>query len=1837
MFGNYNHLEETEQVIAYNSATSMRNGSDVTYLSDINYQANRSFVRYDKIRYDEVESGAKITLKVENNVFTFDKGIWAHATSQVVYDVSNYDYKYFTAFIGLNTTSTKGNGVKFIISTSQNGMDWGEPKVEILKKPGENATFVKVDIYNTKYLRLYADDNGSNGNDHSVYADAKLVNEVEESSVFKTVEEYNEIIKSQYNNQADITGELEFNLLKKELIQNVGQYTINSFYNESDDNKAVIDWLMSNQDALRYYILGGKPEGTYYNSLTELSRLYRNYKEDFVNKEVTPYGTVLGDLYTRMAISLSLTHSKLVGLWMQAGIDENKSDSVLRYAIYKYMHKNGNLKALDNLDVTKWFENYTIEEMRFVMNNNIDDEEILWLNAYTQEKLDTYHSTGYLTPHPYMAYVWPNYGNSLYYAEENKEYFNDLFSIPDKNNEGNRIGLWDLTYKIPGGKDHPEYTIKITRGTLDHKVYKVWMNIRNKFGTGAVCGGISKTGSNIRGVHGIPSAVIGQPGHAAIIYYTQDAAGNGYWNLDNDVSGWTYSEKGERMLLGWGNAPFSRGYSVVYMALAQEVINDNDKFEQSEKFVYLANAYKDDLEKQEVAYRKALEIQPLNIDAWYGLINLYNASSNKTEDHYYELAEELAESLKYFPLPMTHLLKLIQPKIISVENSYRFTLLQTRILTEGSVVPNNTADKYYVYQPSLTRLEAKFLLGNFDSTIATFSFDGEDAENIVLASRFDGNGVRWDYSIDGKKTWKEVSFTADEPHKLQLTKEEIASLTSENDLYVHIVGVGYEEENLYQIDIMESAGLPETLFASDLENKLLGAVDKIEWKYKEEDDWTFYGEKEPDLTGDKSIIVRMGATGTYLTSNDSVTYTFTEDVVNNKRKYIPVSHLALESVSTEATNHQGSAKFALDANYNTRWHSDWGGEDTERYITVKFDQPYNISAVEFVPAGGGNGKIYDGTIYGSMDGENWIVLSQKKGLTYKNNADTLEQVFDNIKSFDVDVPQRVQYVKIVADRSNANWFTARAFNFYEDTTVKIVANFSFDGTNAGVISLLDTDYKDSWKYSIDGGNTWKFATGNSHQLSKSEMNQITSSDGIKIKLNTDDTIYSIKIKESEEFTMDPYVNDLENRLIGLTDISKLEWKLKGDKNWISYALKEPIVEGTTVLQARVKASGITLPSEALEYQFTEDNQTDKMKYISIDHLSIHGYSTQSVDAKRPYYAPNAIDGNPNTEWHTDFRYSIANTEAYISIKLDHPRYISGLDYLHLDETKEPYGFMKNGKVYVSEDGESWKEVYVIEDAMKDETLKHYEFNESIYGQYVKLVIESHDNVFASASMINLYEDVSGVAADVNIEYDITSKTNQSVTAKLVSDGNITVTNNNGSKTYTFTDNGKFTFEYTDQAGEKKSITATVNWIDKTSPIGTINYSIRDVTNEEVIVTLSTNEEVTITNNNGSNTYTFTENGEFTFEFVDVAGNKGSATANVTWINKNAPTGTISYSEKSSTNKDVVVTLKVNDGVVITNNKGSNKYTFTENGTFTFEFVDAIGNRGTATAIVNWIDKTAPCAKVEYSTMDLTNKDVVVTIKDFSEDVEILNNNGKATYIFTENGEFTFEIEDKAGNITKIKTVVNNIDKESPTAEISYSTKEETKKPVLVTLTEASEDIIITNNNGSNTYIFEENGIFTFEFVDKAGNVGSVTATVDWIKKDSETETPEEPTNPENPETPTDPEIPDKPVKPSEPEENKPNNGNHNSSNNSNAGSTENADDKNEGTSNKPENKPNDNQNNEKPSTDKESEEKTNFIDDFIYRILYKTDRDMVDYLIVGGILTGMFIIILLLSKKKHTR
>lgn len=81
---------------------------------------------------------------------------------------------------------------------------------------------------------------------------------------------------------------------------------------------------------------------------------------------------------------------------------------------------------------------------------------------------------------------------------------------------------------------------------------------------------------------------------------------------------------------------------------------------------------------------------------------------------------------------------------------------------------------------------------------------------------------------------------------------------------------------------------------------------------------------------------------------------------------------------------------------------------------------------------------------------------------------------------------------------------------------------------------------------------------------------------------------------------------------------------------------------------------------------------------------------------------------------------------------------------------------------------------------------------------------------------NLYLDEYIDANPLILSYSQTNLTNQDVTVTLSAPYDFQVTNNHQAKTYTFTQNGSFTFHYLVR-GQAKEITATVTNIDKTPP------------------------------------------------------------------------------------------------------------------------------------------------------------------------------------------------------------------------------------------------------------------------------------------------------------------------------------------------------------------------------------------------------------------------------------
>lgn len=147
-----------------------------------------------------------------------------------------------------------------------------------------------------------------------------------------------------------------------------------------------------------------------------------------------------------------------------------------------------------------------------------------------------------------------------------------------------------------------------------------------------------------------------------------------------------------------------------------------------------------------------------------------------------------------------------------------------------------------------------------------------------------------------------------------------------------------------------------------------------------------------------------------------------------------------------------------------------------------------------------------------------------------------------------------------------------------------------------------------------------------------------------------------------------------------------------------------------------------------------------------------------------------------------------------------------------------------------------------------------------------------------------------------VAYSTTALTNGDVTATMTADKPVTITNNGGSDMHTFTDNGSFTFEFTDTLGSTGSVTATVSNIDKTVPaISTPADQTFEATGVQTTPALV---PATATDDNGATiTHTPTTFGlgttEVTWTATDDAGNQSTATSQVTVTDTTAPaiTGT----------------------------------------------------------------------------------------------------------------------------------------------------------------------------------------------------------------------------------------------------------------------------------------------------------------------------------------------------------
>lgn len=382
-------------------------------------------------------------------------------------------------------------------------------------------------------------------------------------------------------------------VLEREFVNRVGFWTIQDVVSKGgEDIINVINWLKNDSDALELFINSGEIKNGV-TCLNALSQLYKNYK-DVIGSDGDAY------VYKKMLIALAVAYSSdIVASPLRFNTSVGSYDIVKRFELVKKLYD-------DNLFLRKEeFKSYNMELMRFVMNDSIANEEVLWLRGYSEDRYPDNINVK-LNPYSYMNYASPNYNREEYFDMANKDKYDTKYELSK--------------YNVSFGED---------------KTVKTWMSME----AGGICWNISRLGQNLYKVHGIPAVGTYQPGHEAYFYYTQDNNGNGMWNIGNNISGWGksftswYGGNIYRLLLGWGNKSYNsmRTNNSSYLLLAQGALNDYEDYKKSFYYNLISNSYSDYKIKEEIL-EKSLECLNINLDTYEDLINLYKTENKTTEE-----------------------------------------------------------------------------------------------------------------------------------------------------------------------------------------------------------------------------------------------------------------------------------------------------------------------------------------------------------------------------------------------------------------------------------------------------------------------------------------------------------------------------------------------------------------------------------------------------------------------------------------------------------------------------------------------------------------------------------------------------------------------------------------------------------------------------------------------------------------------------------------------------------------------------------------------------------------------------------------------------------------------------------------------------------------------------------------------------------------------------------------------------------------------------------------------------------------------------------------------------
>ncbi|OUS78667.1 hypothetical protein B1748_00900 [Paenibacillus sp. MY03] len=196
----------------------------------------------------------------------------------------------------------------------------------------------------------------------------------------------------------------------------------------------------------------------------------------------------------------------------------------------------------------------------------------------------------------------------------------------------------------------------------------------------------------------------------------------------------------------------------------------------------------------------------------------------------------------------------------------------------------------------------------------------------------------------------------------------------------------------------------------------------------------------------------------------------------------------------------------------------------------------------------------------------------------------------------------------------------------------------------------------------------------------------------------------------------------------------------------------------------------------------------------------------------------------------------------------------------------------------------------------------------------------------------------------------------------------------------------------------------------------------------------------------------------------------------------------------------------------------NTFKVRANGYYAFDLTDLGDTSRTDKlyVVVDNIDDTPPVGSIYYMSVTPTNGNAVVKLES-NEAVRVLNNNGRNTYTFTDNGSFTFRFADEAGNEAMAVATVSNIDKTAPSVRIvrTYEGQAGSNVSFGTILGETgnvrlASGVILTVEKsdpqgkdfnvvgGQSSIVTNKNGTYSFTVSDSFGNTTIVSDTINHV-------------------------------------------------------------------------------------------------------------------------------------------